>query len=123
MPGWSFPIGEATSVCIQDVECIVPEKGLIKWQRYTIERLRLSQAAALLVLQGLPLEQLFRGCSFSSPEIPGGLPFTFLAGRLTPPFVVIPAIDKVTLGYAREFPHSLTWEEVLAAMLRDTLLP
>lgn len=61
-PGWTAPPAYATELQTALIETPIGEKGenALLWVRIDIEDLRLSPVAASLIIQGMPLQQLFQ---------------------------------------------------------------
>ena len=121
LPGWKDHVGKANACTWTDIVTEVAGKGVIDWTLFRIARLTLSQTAGLLVLQGLPLGQLFQGAVFSTPNFEASGAFILLKGDLEREYIPGRAITGLVLGRLRRYPAGVSDEEILGAMLQPVL--
>lgn len=57
--GWSCPIGWGQPLRVERIKQVLEEGKSLTWDRLELDEIKLSRPAALLVVQGLSLNQLF----------------------------------------------------------------
>lgn len=122
--GWQSPIGTIRGLHLTRIEKKSEEKTLT-WYKLAIDELVLSRPAALLVIQGMPLKNLFPpDCAFctentTSPVIVFNAPIVLL-DREVRLLANPPKLTKVTLGMVL-FTRGFTEEEIVSEMLASAL--
>jgi hypothetical protein len=123
-PGWEIPPGHADEFEFITVTSRVGD-NLFQWGRWNIPELLLSGRAALLLLQGMKLQQLFdnaglvvEGNSSVSDGLHPGPYILVKAGYLQ--YNVPPKLTGVVLA-CFSLPGYASKEEVLGAIVQDVL--
>jgi hypothetical protein len=129
IPGWSEPVGIASNIRFGDVQRLVVRDEFLRCQPFFFEHITLAHTAHLMVMQGLPLSQLFAGLfratdrkdrSSVQQALPG--PWVFLSGRLSPMWDV-PVIRNVILVRFFEPIQKELAGDVLKALVTEILNP
>lgn len=124
--GWNGPIGWCGSLSMQRRK---KEEGacLLQWARFDISELHLSKPAALLVLQGMRLNNLFPpDLVFTidgvTQEYPSVSPYVLLRAEPPNPLQPPPKLRAVVLGVVIQS-EGFSEDEIRSAMLADALSP
>jgi hypothetical protein len=117
--GWAGSIGHCTQIYWERTR----NDGGVEWERVASPAFIFSQSAALLVLQGMKLSDLFPAdvrfvLSHLEPYAGPRGPFVLLKGTLSTPGSPPLRIRDMVLAHIREVPKGMTRPEVLAALLR-----
>ena len=129
--GWSGAIAHAVSFTMSRPaerlgERLLLSKEGLEFVLVHIPDLVLSQAAAILVLQGMQLQALFQNAYFVAvsevfakgaepPLLPG--PLTLLRGNLSEPQDLPPRLKHVVLARISHVPEGMSQEKVLSILL------
>lgn len=115
--GWKGAIGRASSISIMRCE------DEFRWTLFSIPRLQLGHAAAMLLFQGMTLQDFFPIDSFirlsARPDtiiMSQGL-HILLAGTPSKPGWVPVSLEGVRLGHITPVPPDLTRDRLLQTML------
>lgn len=119
-PGWGSIPATAPWFVTSAVETPAGETKF-SWTRVDIPELKLSAAAAMLVLQGAPIQTTLFGpeaAFFYKDE--GGFygPFIYLAGEFVPHAGLL---KEVVLAKIENVPDGLSTEQVLGALVKEAL--
>jgi hypothetical protein len=116
--GWKGVIAQASGLTWQACE------DEFTWQLFSIKKLRLGHAAALLLFQGMKPQDYFTIDSFirvtGQPEriIMGTGLHILLSGTPSKPGWVPVSLEDVTIGHISPVPDDLTRDLLLATMMR-----
>lgn len=114
--GWPGVIAHCRTLLYDSAQPQSDLEGLV----IRIPELMLSQAAALLITQGMPLQDFFPpDVHFSAPPEPTKIdgPFLLLQGRLSDLWDPPPRLKDVVLVKVRSAPDTISRNELLAAFL------
>jgi hypothetical protein len=83
--------------------------------------MRLTHVAALMLLQGMPLGQLFDNCAFTTETDAYVGSYIILQGQLTPFYDPIPRVRHLILAVPQTYVGDLNDAQFLAALLKESL--
>lgn len=117
--GWLTPIGRLLGVTVDRIETLE-----LTWDRISIEEMRFTRSAALLLTQGMQLSQLFPpDVTFydgANPILWFLAPPIIIARRETALFQVPPKVQGVVLGVVVRT-KELSEDQIRARMLESLL--
>lgn len=122
--GWADAVAHVRLQYKQEAT-LHPRPSGLRYQRIDIESLVFSQVAAVLVLQGMTLQELFPPDAYFQDRVQGALlargPFILLKGTLSEGWDPPLRMQNVVLAALEFVPPDVTKEEVLALLLKEVL--
>lgn len=118
--GWTEPPARGLRAFAREVTSPLGD-SFIRWDRWDIPELRLSQQASLLMLQGMSPQKIFENCYI---HVEGGWDyvglFLYLKGQYDASDP-IPRLKNVVVGRPKDYQANLSEERLAMALVEEVL--